>query len=339
MKHTTKIFLLLTVLCYISCDNKTKHQVPEEVIEKAFSLKINRFDKDLFALKLDSGKMNVSAMAQQYPDFFYLFTQRIINIGDSSNQQLPKLLQGFLNDQYINEMYNEVNHSFPDLNQYNQALTQAFKGYHYFFPQAKVPEITYFVSGYNFANVTTANTLGIGLEMYLGSAYKPYTLMEIPVYKQKLMSKDYLIADAMQAWIATEFEKEEDYATLLHQILHRAKVIYTMESLMPTLPDTIIFGYSAAQLKWCQNNESKIWAHFIEKKLLFAQLKGDSYKYINEGPFTAGFPRESPGKLGVWLGYQIVKKYIDQQPKITLKQLLDNHNAQQILTQSKYKPK
>jgi hypothetical protein len=181
--------------------------------------------------------------------------------------------------------------------------------------------------------------LGIGLEMYLGSNYKPYTLMEIPVYKQRLMRKEFIVVDALQSWITTEFEKEEDYSSLLSQMLYKGKVIYTIENLLPNIEDTIKFGYSDAQLKWCINNEQKIWAHFIEKKLLFAALRGDSYKYINEGPFTAGFPRESPGKMGVWIGYQIIKNYMDKQPKITLQQLFDNHNAQQILTFSKYKPK
>ena len=339
MKFTIKIFLLLTVLCYFSCDNKSKHQVPKEVIEQAFELKINRFDNDLFALKKDTAKQQIANLAKKYPDFFYLFTNRILNIGDSTNPQMPALLKGFLNDQYINEMYVEVEKQFRDVKVYNEQLTSAFKAYHYFFPQSKIPEITYFVSGYNYANVTMTSTLGIGLEMYLGNNYQPYTLLEIPVYKQRLMSKDYLVADAMQAWISTEFDKEADYSSLLNQMLYKGKVLYTLEKLLPEISDTIKFGYTKAQLKWCNNNESKIWSHFIEKKLLFAALRGDSYKYINEGPFTAGFPRESPGKIGVWLGYQIIKKYTDLHPEITLKQLFNNHNAQQILTQSKYKPK
>jgi|JI10StandDraft_1071094.scaffolds.fasta_scaffold176780_3 hypothetical protein len=339
MRYTIAIFLFLTVFCYVSCDNNTQHQVPKEVIETPFALKINRFDHDLFALKIDSMNGGLHKIANKYPDFFYLFTKQILNIGDSSNPQMPLVLNGFLNDQYINDMYDEVLHQYKDVSFFNNEFTEAFKAYHYFFPQLKIPEITYFVSGYNYANVTTQNTLAIGLEMYLGSNYKPYTLLEIPLYKQKLMCKEYMVVDALQAWISTEFENEQDYASLLNQMLQKGKVLYALEKLLPNLNDTIKFGYTNEQLKWCQNNEPKIWSHFIEKKLLFAAFRGDSFKYINEGPFTAGFPRESPGKIGVWLGYQIIKKYVEQQPKITMKQLFDNHNAQQILTQSKYKPK
>jgi hypothetical protein len=339
MKYTIKLYLLLTVLCYVSCQNKTQHKIPDEVIEQPFALEIKRFDHDLFAINSDSIDSKTKILAQQYPDFFYLFTQRILNIGDSSNPQMPALLKGFLNDQYINEMYSDVKKQFSDVSSYNLQFTEAFNGYHYFFPQEIVPEITYFVSGYNFATVTTQNTLGIGLEMYLGSSYEPYTLLKIPLYKQKLMRKEYLVVDAMQAWITTEFEKEADYTSLLDQMLFKGKVLYTLEKILPQLSDSVKFGYTNDQLNWCKNNEKKIWSHFIEKKLLFAALRGDSFKYINEGPFTAGFPRESPGKIGVWLGYQIIKKYVEQHPNLSLKQLFDNHKAQQILTQSKYKPK
>ena len=230
MKHIVGLFLLLTVLCYVSCDNKTRHKLPEEVIKQSFALKVNRFDIDLFDLKKDSTSTKWQIMVKKYPDFFYLFTKNIINIGDSTNPQLPQLLNGFLNDEYINKMYVDVNKEYINISDYNQQFTEAFKGYHFFFPKANIPEITYFVSGYNFANVTTTNTLGIGLEMYLGSKYQPYTLMEIPVYKQRLMCKAYLVVDALQAWITTEFEKEEDYVSLLSQMLYKGKVIYSIEN-------------------------------------------------------------------------------------------------------------
>jgi hypothetical protein len=340
MKQVANVFLFLTLLCYFACNNPTAHKVPESVAEQAFDLKVNRFDKDLFALKTDSQSIpQLKKLASAYPDFFYLFTKRIINIGDSSNPQMPGLLHGFLHDRYINEMYQEVSKQYADVSEYNRDLTAAFKAYHYFFPEAKIPEITYFVSGYNYASITTATTLGIGLEMYLGNRYEPYTLLEIPAYKQQMMCKEYIVNDALQSWISTEFEKEEDYKSLLHQMLFRGKVMYTIEKLLPDMPDSIRMGYTAAQLKWCNEFEPKIWSHFVEKKLLFAALRGDSFKYINEGPFTAGLPRESPGKIGVWVGYQIIKKYAEQHPEVSLKQLFANYNAQQLLTQSKYKPK
>ncbi len=340
MKNKILLLFLLTASCYLSCTQENKrHKVPEAVLEEKFILPIYSFHDDLFALQNDTAAFFYKNIAAKYPDFFYLFTQRIINIGDSTNPQMANLLKGFLKDRYIREMYAEVKKQFPQLDPYNKQLTDAFKGYRYFFPKAKIPAVIYFVSGYNYTNITTETTLGIGLEMYLGNRYQPYTYLEIPRYKQQIMQKEYLVSDALQVWISTEFEEKEDYASLLSQMLYKGKIIYLTKKLLPEVPDSVVFGYSKAQLNWCESNEAAIWKNFIDKKVLFGSLRGDSNKYINEGPFTAGFPRESPGKLGVWVGYQIIKKLTDQKADISVSQLFEMRNAEQILSQSKYKPK
>ena len=43
---------------------------------------------------------------------------------------------------------------------------------------------------------------------------------------------------------------------------------------------------------------------------------------LNEGPYTIGLPQESPDRMGRFLGYRIVKQYIDQEQP-TLQVLLD----------------
>ncbi|RYD80660.1 MAG: gliding motility lipoprotein GldB, partial [Sphingobacteriales bacterium] len=63
--------------------------------------------------------------------------------------------------------------------------------------------------------------------------------------------------------------------------------------------------------------------------------------YLSDGPFTPGLGenRESAPKLGVWTGWQIVRKYMKENPKITLQDLMADNDAQRILNLSKYKPK
>ena len=37
--------------------------------------------------------------------------------------------------------------------------------------------------------------------------------------------------------------------------------------------------------------------------------------YIGEGPFTQGFSQEySPGNIGQWIGWQIIKKFVRKKP-------------------------
>jgi hypothetical protein len=312
--------------------------VPKEILQEKFKLNITRFDLDLFQLANDT-VANYKPLAQKYPDFFYLFTHNIVNIGDSANPQLGNILHDFLNDKNISLMQNAVQSKFTNVDSYNVALTDAFKGYHYLFKNKTIPEITYFTSGYNYATVATAHTLGIGLEMYLGSNYEPYSLLQIPLYKRNIMKSEYMVSDALNYWIFTEFENNKNETNLLNLMLFRGKIMYALEKIMPNTPDSIKIGYTKVQLDWCEKHEKEIFTYFIQKNLLFSPVKVESMKYVNEGPFTAGFPRESPGKVGVWLGWQIVKNYMQQNSIVTLPELFNNTNGQAILKSSKYKPK
>ncbi len=94
----------------------------------------------------------------------------------------------------------------------------------------------------------------------------------------------------------------------------------------------------AAQMKWCKNNEAQMWSQLIERKMLFSNKRMDIIRYINPAPSTNGFPLESPGRTGVWLGWQIVRKYMDKFPETTLEGLMKNNNYQQILNDSEYFP-
>ncbi|MBL7746712.1 MAG: hypothetical protein JNM19_04750, partial [Chitinophagaceae bacterium] len=61
--------------------------------------------------------------------------------------------------------------------------------------------------------------------------------------------------------------------------------------------------------------------------------------YIGESPFTQGLSQEdSPGNIGQWIGWQIIKKYVSKNPNLTPEELMKTE-AKKILDEAKYKPK
>ena len=112
---------------------------------------------------------------------------------------------------------------------------------------------------------------------------------------------------------------------------------YFLYRLMPDAGDTIRFGYTAAQLQWCVNSEESIWSFLIDHKLLFSSEPSQIGKFVNDGPTTNGFPRESPGNIGAWIGFRIVKAYMEKSA-ITLAQLMEEKDAKKIFRVSNYKP-
>ena len=76
----------------------------------------------------------------------------------------------------------------------------------------------------------------------------------------------------------------------------------------------------------------------MEKRDLFKTESTVRASYLNEGPFTAEISQESPGRLGVWIGWQIVDSYMRNNEQVTIQELMSEGDAQKILEQSFYKP-
>lgn len=332
------VVLLLTL--FTSCGpepERSARVVPEAHQKKKEPMVIRRFDRDLFALKKGYGRQTVDSLNRSYWGFLDRFTGQVINIGDTTNPQYYRALADFLSDPYINAVAHDADSVFRDMSTEEQAFSNAFRAYAYFFPGKKIPRLVAFIGGFNYQVGAWPQELGIGLEFYLGSKHRFYSLLGYPAYKQRLLNRDYLLPDALRGWLSTEFEGPGKAKKFIDQLVYEGKIQYALDQLLPETEDSLRTGYSGKHLSWMQQQEGKIWAYFIERKLLFKPISFDTDKYLNEGPFTPGMPRESPGKIGVWVGRQIVRSYMQNHPEVTLQQLMKN-DASKILSQSGYKP-
>ena len=181
--------------------------------------------------------------------------------------------------------------------------------------------------------------------MFLGKDSKFYgALVEsLPQYLTRKFTPAYIVPRVSEYYVRENLIKEQDQdRSLLAKMIYNGKILYFMEQVLPeTTPDSVKIGYTAQQLAWCKTFEPEIWAYFMENNLLYNTDYSKIQVYLSDGPFTPGIgeKRESAPKLGVWIGWQIVKQYMKQHPDVTLNQLMAEKDAQKILSDSKYKPK
>tara|TARA_B100000575_G_scaffold288235_1_gene287934 strand:- start:806 stop:1171 length:366 start_codon:yes stop_codon:yes gene_type:complete len=121
-------------------------------------------------------------------------------------------------------------------------------------------------------------------------------------------------------------------------MIHAGRIQYILSKILPNYNDSIIMGYSDSQIQWCENNEMSIWNFFIEEDLLYSTKYEDIVKYLNPAPYSKGMPQKSPGQVAVWVGWQIVKAYMNNFPDSSLQDLMTINDAQYLLKKSKYKP-
>jgi hypothetical protein len=302
-------------------------------------VKIDRLEKDMFSMPPDSVAQRTPALVKKYGRFYANFVTGFINDGGLMNANYAISVKRFITDSDMHETYDTCEKVYPNMAFLEEGLTDVFKHYKFYFPDSSLPRLLTLMSGFNYALIFYNNTLAISLEMYLGSKSSFYKRVDFPHYKVMHMNRSYLQSDAVYGWLESVFKPNEDKNDMLSQIVHEGKVMYLVDALLPNLDDTIKMRYSAKQLKWCKDNEFNMWAYIIQQKFLYSTSEGEIKKFTDDGPFTTMFNHDfSPARTGNWLGWQIVRTYMKNNPGVTIPQLLAERNADKILARSGYKP-
>lgn len=333
-----KISIFLFFLSLFSCSSCNREKGKKESNNKSLQTtnyelrtKINRYELALFKLNHKDLANSLASIHKQYRFF----------LGDNYNDKANiKQMSEYLNEPLIRDIYNDCVKVYPDMADIEKQFGSAFSNLKKLYPELKVPKLYTYVSGLDFDNPIrfADSVIVISLDMYLGSNYAPYLKMGIPDYKRLRCKKEFIVSDCMKSLAESCLPKPENMQTMLDIMLQRGKMLYFTKAVIPDLPDEINIGYSKLQLDWCRKNEANMWAFLINNKLLFANDNSTITKFLGDGPFTAAFNRESPARVGEWLGLQIVNSYMVNNKNINLKALMTEPDAQQILNRSKYKP-
>ena len=330
------IFAVLLLLSLVSCK---RNPLKVDISKIKTEIEVVRFDKELFAINNNDTISSLTTLSNKYPEFFDLFSYKVIQIGGIGDSLFLNGMELFITDSMILDVKNLVDSEFSDFDKTEKQLIKAFKYFQYHFPNKELPTVYAYFSGFNQSVVTAENIIGISLDKYLGRDCEYYRkLNSTPRYKVLNMHKDKITSDVAYAWGVTEFEHTIKATTLLDNMIHQGKLMYFVDAMLPEMHDSLKIGYTKLQLDWCKKNEVQMWSQLIEYKMLYSNKRMDIIRYINASPTTSGFPLDSPGRTGVWIGWQIVRQYMKKFPEKSLADLMQNSNYQQILNDSKYFP-
>ncbi|SMO37971.1 gliding motility lipoprotein GldB [Solitalea koreensis] len=303
------------------------------------NIKVNRFEKDFFAIDTNNVAAGAAALKKKYPDFYPIYFERLMRLGvnrDSSDLDFIKMIKA---NKDFNTLKHDVDSVYPTITDLENQITDAFKHYKYYFPDAKIPEVLTYISDFQVGATNTDQTLGIELDMFLGKNYKYYPSVGFPNYLTRKLGKEYITAIAMKGFAKQHFSEKEGDKSLLNKMIYEGKILYFLDAVLPKTPDSIKIGFSQKQLDWCNAYKVEMWANFLDQNLLYSTDELKYSKYLNDAPFTSGLDNDSAPQLGIWTGWQIVRKYMNENTNVTVAQLMNDKDYQKILKLSKYKPK
>lgn len=335
--------MVVAAIVGVSC-SKSKTGAPQAAdvkpAAKALEVKILRFDKDLAVLDVNNLNPSIPIIKKKYGSIIDLFSDGILGIGKTSDPSYIEGLRAFLTYPVVQEAFSASSKVFtPEvISSLEKDLSDAFTLYKGTFPNNVIPRTFFaYVAGFNQSIMVTDDALGVGVDKYLGANYVNYPNMGFPRYLTAKMVKERIPVDAMYAWANSDFPIRKESEPLLSHIVYQGKLMYLVSQMLPDAADTLVFGFTKMQMKWCKKNEKMMWEYLVGQSLLFNSESFVRTKFIDEAPFTNVFSTDSPGKAAVWLGFKIVSNYM-RNTKSTLADLMKEDDFQKVLAAAKYRP-
>jgi gliding motility-associated lipoprotein GldB len=316
-----QLLFVLVAITFFSC--KEDGKVEEAVAKIPIEFKVERFDRIFWTSKPE----DLQKVKEQYPYFFPS------HISDST-------LINKLKDPLLKELYGEVQMQYPNLGKIETDLKNLFAHVQYYFPNNKTPRVITLINEVDTeGRVFYTDTLAlISLDCYLGKDHRFY--VDFPEFKKPEMEQNQILPNLVTSFCYGKIAPPAD-RTLLSAMIYYGKELYVKDKLIPEYSDAVKIGYTETQLQFCQANEYYMWSNLVENKLLYDSNPKNELRFIKPAPFTKFYleiDNQTPGRVGQWLGWQIVRSYMENNEDVTLDQLLAM-DSKSIFENSKYKPK
>jgi len=314
------ILSLFIVVVTIACNKESK--IEQDIAKIDVSFKIERFDK-IFA---NAQPNDLPDLKTKYPFFF---PSRISDSIWISNMK----------DTLQQHLFSEVDKTFGNFAEVSEGINALFQHLKYYdktFTEPRVITLTNFVD-YRNKTIVTDTIVLIALDNYLGAEHEFYA--DVPRYLAQNLKLSQIVPDLTTDY-AEKYIFQSQRKTLLDEMVYFGKELYFKDKMIPFVSDAEKIGYSQEQLDWAISNESYIWRYLIEKELLYSTDSSLPSRFVAPAPFTKFYlelDSESPGRLGQYIGWQIVRSFMENND-VKLMDMLQM-DANTIFNDAKFKPR
>lgn len=311
MTHKSILALISIILITVACQHD-----PLDVDASATKVDIQYVSLDSLLMQSDSLALlkAYSEMQKKIPELFDYQVGYCFQIGKVKDTTFVHHFLEYKRDTFIQKLELEIQQKFKSPSQFNARINSGFKHLKTHLPSVKLPKNVVYMNSLFASNAFSTETeIGIGLERYLGE--KSPSIQRLPsepfyTWVKEGMDEKFLERDAMASWIMTNVVVEED-GNLAQKMIRWGKIIYLTQAAYPDIDESILMRYSEEDFKWATENEYSLWKYLIDEELLFKLDEKIAQNLLADGPFTPGLPEKGPDRLGQYLGWRMVKNYME----------------------------
>lgn len=286
--------------------------------------KFTHLDSILFftpSAELPEARRKLNQTVQDIFDYQIGYCMRIGKVEDSA---FINSITQYRQDPAIIKLENEIAKEFSNLENEKSNLIVGLRTLKAHLPDAKIPtQVVFQNTLFNSSAFCTENEIGIGLDQYLGK--KSPTVQSLPPepyydWMKESFDRTYMERDAILSWIITHILPEVS-GNLAEEMIYYGKALYITEAAFPTFEKNIIMRYNKSDYKWANDNEYSLWKYLVDENALFKTDERMLSNMVKEGPFTPGLPEKGPDRLGQFLGWKMVRNYM-QKTKLSIQELI-----------------
>ena len=311
---------LIVLLLFSSCAKKKELRV--DVSGIPMEVQVERFEQKFYG----SGTGELQQLKAAYPFLF-----------PSSNPDSVWLAK--MRDEDEQFLYAETQKLYAEFNLEKEALKDLFRHIKYYYPKFEAPRVITVISNVDYENrvILADSLLFLSLDAYLGAGSEVYA--DYPDYIKQNNTRDHLMADVAGAYADRILPPNRGNSFVSHMV-QAGKRLQLQQAFLPGEDPARLIGYSPDQWEWAVMSEGNIWKYFIENEMIYSSDPDLTKRFLETAPFSKFYlevDRDSPGRIGAWFGWEIVKSFLENN-ETTLHEMLATDN-EEIFKRSRYKPK
>lgn len=334
MKRIVAILMFVAV-SFVSCQKtnsyKDKLFVDCENLEPQ-SLEVKSYNKALFSIDTADFVDGLKSIKNDYLVFLG---------GDLDDEMAVTYLKDFATDTFCLRINKMVERKYEDTETLCEDIKSVYQHLNYYYPEIELPSTYFYVSGIDYSVPSVMideRGVVIALDYYLDNEDGIYDYVGMPRFRSLRCSPSYITRDLAESLYLGYVERQLPQKDVLTEMIKAGKKLYFIEAMNPSLPDSVLFGYSTKQMSWIKQHEGDVWAALVGNDMLYAKNAEMFRMYFGDAPFTQAYSNEAPPRLGEFIGLQIIRSYMTNND-VSLQDMIINNDVQRIFQSSQYKPR
>lgn len=313
------LFILLCLGFFVSCDfTGNKDQADNH------NIKIDRYDHLQFEYVTTNSFTALQKMNMEYPQATKLLIEDVLAIGEVDDSKINDRMVDYFRDTTLLTLMYEAEEKFKDITSIENQFTRGFKKLKKEIPGIKIPRIYSQLSALNQSVVVGDSIIGFSIDKYMGSDYPLYKRY-YHEYQSRLMTQERIAPDCFTFYLLSQYPLNwNPKRNLLDIMMHRGKINWVVSNILGYKSFEKELGYSENDIEWCKNNKDILWDNMILKGHIYTNDPMIVRSYIKEDPFRLILSIETPPSIGVWMGMQLIDKYMKINKEKTINELLND---------------